>query len=360
MADKNTIENNFINFVVFFPVSYEFHAITGLRQSLLRMSAIQQIHQRLAPELKAMNDIIRDSLYTPNALMTEVVTNYLAKTGKQIRPMLVLLSAKMFGEINSEALHAGAALELLHNASLIHDDVVDDTTLRRGRPTINSIWGNHLAVLVGDYFVSTALAAGIATGHLSIISAISALGRELSLGEIDQICNVREHHLDEGSYINMISQKTASLFENCVRMGAEAVDTPEPSYAPLMKYAHLLGLCFQIRDDIFDYFSDEEIGKPTGNDLREGKVTLPLLYALSSADNEESRLMKALLMSGNLSDSDISSLIEFAKRNGGIEYAMQRMREMQEEANRILDQYPQTEWIDCFRQLFAFIITRNH
>lgn len=324
------------------------------------MSAIDQIQSHLAPELKAMNEIIRDSLYTPNELMNEVVTTYLATKGKQVRPMLVILSARMFGEVNADVLHAGAALEMLHNASLIHDDVVDDTVLRRGRPTINSLWGNHLAVLVGDYFVSTALAAGIATGHISIISALSALGRELSLGEIDQICNARDHHLDEESYFRMIRQKTASLFENCVRMGAEAVNAPESEYAPMLRFAELLGLCFQIRDDIFDYYSPDEIGKPTGNDLREGKVTLPLLYAVGNAPAEEAEPMRELLLKGDLDDAGISTLIDFAKRHGGVEYAIARMRGMQREAEEILARYPESQWRDCFSELFEFIISRNH
>ena len=186
------------------------------------MGHLDIIQSRLHPELTAMNDIIHDTLATDNALMNEVVTSYLKTKGKQIRPIMVMLAAKMFGEVNERVLYAAAALEMLPNPSLIHDDVVDETSLRRGEPTINSLWGNHLAVLVGDYFVSNALAAGIHTGHLSIIAALSDLGKELSLGEIDQICNVRHHDFQEESYLSMIRKKTASLFRNCVKMGAEA------------------------------------------------------------------------------------------------------------------------------------------
>lgn len=248
---------------------------------------------------------------------------------------------------------------MLHNASLIHDDIVDETSLRRGLPTINATWGNHIAVLVGDYFVSNALAAGIKTGHLTIISALSALGKELSLGEIDQICNVREHHFDEQSYFMMIRKKTASLFLNCVKMGAEAAGATPVEYSPMVQYAELLGLCFQIKDDIFDYFDDPAIGKPTGNDLREGKVTLPLLYALANAPQQQAQEMKELLKRGNLNDSEIAILIDFAKANGGIEYAYFRMAEMQQEAERYLDNYPESEWKESFRDLFSFIISRQ-
>lgn len=323
------------------------------------MQPFSTIHSRLEPELKQMNEIIHQQLSTSNQLMNRVVTTYLKTNGKQIRPMLVILSAKFFGRINPSVLHAGAALEMLHNASLIHDDVVDDTSLRRGLPTVNAVWGNHIAVLVGDFFVSNALAAGIATGHLSIISALSALGKELSLGEIDQICNVREHHFDEESYFSMIRKKTASLFINCVRMGAEAVGADNEAIEPMTRYAELLGLAFQIKDDIFDYFSNN-VGKPTGNDLREGKVTLPLLYALNNAaDRDAAEQYKNLLRRGALSEEEIAELIGFAKDNGGIDYSYDVMRRMQTEGEAILAGYPPSEWRDAFADLFEFIISRD-
>lgn len=323
------------------------------------MSQLDTIQHRLSAELQEMNDIIRRSLHTRNELMNRVVTAYLQKKGKQIRPLMVILSARFFGEINEHVLHAGAALEMLHNASLIHDDIVDETDMRRGVPTVNAVWGNHIAVLVGDFFVSNALAAGIRTGNLSIISALSALGCELSLGEVDQICNARDHHFDEESYFNMIRQKTASLFMNCVKMGAEAVGACEEEYAPMIRFAELLGLCFQIKDDIFDYYSDDKIGKPTGNDLREGKVTLPLLYALANAPAAEGERMKDLIKRGDLTDVEISRLIEFAKANGGIDYAFGVMREMQTEAEALLAAYPSDRDKQSFHDIFEFIISRD-
>ncbi len=323
------------------------------------MHQFDEIQSRLAPELAEMNQIIRETLATPNELMNRVVTEYLRSKGKQIRPLLVMLAAKLFGGVTPDTLFAAAALEMLHNASLIHDDVVDETALRRGLPTINSVWGNHMAVLVGDFFVSNALAAGIRTGHISVISALSALGKELSLGEVDQICNVREHHLDEEHYIGMISKKTASLFLNCVRMGAETAGAAEKEYAPLVEFAHLLGLAFQIRDDIFDYYSDERIGKPTGNDLREGKVTLPLLHALESAPADEAEPMKLLLRRGDLSSDEIGTLVEFAHRHRGIEYAYSYMRDLQKRAEKLLENYPDSEWRQQFSDLFEFIIERS-
>lgn len=323
------------------------------------MEQLEKIQAFLGKELKEMNDIIASTLHTPNELMNSIVTSYLEKKGKQIRPILVILSARFFGNVNEDVLHAGAALEMLHNASLIHDDIVDETALRRGLPTINATWGNHIAVLVGDYFVSNALAAGIRTGNITIISSLSALGKELSLGEIDQICNVRDHHFDEASYFMMIRKKTASLFMNCVKMGAEAAGAKAEEYSRMVQYAELLGLCFQIKDDIFDYFPNPQIGKPTGNDLREGKVTLPLLYALNNAPQDEAEKMKALIVNGDLDSENIATLVEFAKENGGIDYAYDTMRTMQREADSIISEYPESEAKESFRQIFEYIISRD-
>ena len=323
------------------------------------MDRLAKIQQRIEPELAKMNAIIRESLASDNDLMDTVVTNYLLTKGKQIRPIMVILSAKFFGDVNNHVLHAGAALEMLHNASLIHDDVVDDTALRRGKATVNNQWGNHIAVLVGDFFVANALAAGIRTGNLSIISSLSDLGKELSLGEVDQICNVRYHRLDEDHYMSMIRKKTASLFRNCVKMGAEAVNVPEKAYRSLAQYAEMLGICFQIRDDIFDYFSNPLIGKPTGNDLREGKVTLPLLHAINTAPEPVAQSVKEMLHKGDLNEKEIGILIDFAKEYDGIEFSFAKMREMQSEAEKLLDVYPDSEWKETFLQLFDYIISRD-
>lgn len=323
------------------------------------MGQIDIIKERLRPELEAMNQIIVDSLHTHNEMMNNVVTRYLRVKGKQIRPILVILSAKLYGDVKPEVLYAGAALEMLHNASLIHDDVVDETALRRGNPTINARMGNHIAVLVGDFFVSNALSAGIRTGSVNVVRALSDLGKELSLGEIDQICNAREHHFDEESYLQMIRQKTASLFRNCVRMGAEIGGASPEECERITEFGELLGLCFQIKDDIFDYYENPQIGKPTGNDLREGKVTLPLLYALENAEGEEADAMRALLMRGDLDDREIASLVDFAKRNGGIDYAFKRMREMQQQAAELISDLPDSDPKQSFLDIFDFIIARD-
>lgn len=323
------------------------------------MDSLSIIQNRLRKELDAMNEIIVSSLATPNAMMNSVVSNYLKQKGKQLRPVMVIMSARFFGDVTDDVLHAGAALEMLHNASLIHDDIVDETAMRRGRPTVNTIWGNHIAVLTGDFFVSNALAAGIATGHLSIISALSDLGKELSLGEIDQISNVREHNFDEESYFSAIGKKTASLFVNCARMGAEAAGAAPDIIPHLVEYARLMGLCFQIKDDILDYVGSDSIGKPTGNDLREGKVSLPLLYALQAAPVNLSEPIRNILRRGALSSPEIHDIVGFAISHGGIDYAYDRMRLMQRQGQTSLERLPDNPVREDFADLFEFIISRD-
>lgn len=306
-----------------------------------------------------MNAIIRTSLSTSDPLMGRVVEQYLRTKGKQMRPLLVLLSARLLGDINSSTLHAAASLEMLHNATLIHDDVVDNADYRRSTPTLNKDFDNRIAVLVGDFFVSTALQEAIKTKDMKAVVSVAELGKELSLGEIDQISNARDRSIDESRYFDVISKKTASLFMKCVKMGAESVEASDDEIEALVEYARLLGLCFQIKDDIFDYYEDKEVGKPTGNDLRENKVSLPLIYAVNSTEGEESDAMRALLLRGDLSDAEIAVLIEFAKTRGGIDYAYGMMEDMRVKADALLMRLPGNEWRDAFAELFEFTIRRQ-
>lgn len=324
------------------------------------MVGLHTIQNTIAPELAALNTIIAASLQSNSPLMQKVVNNFLATKGKQIRPILVLLSGRFFGGITDKVLNAGAAIELLHNASLIHDDVIDESKERRGSATINRIWDNHIAVLVGDFFVSSALHCAIKSGEFRIIASMSRLGRELALGEINQIDLARKHNIDEETYFDIIRHKTASLFRSCVEVGGYAAGSPEDDLQNIMKYAELLGICFQIKDDIFDYFNDDKtIGKPTGNDLREGKVTLPLIYALSKTDCPEHKAMLKLSRKIELSDEDINTLIEFAKAQGGIEYAYATMERLRDEAFTLIGQYSDNDTTELFKSIFAYIIKRT-
>ena len=304
------------------------------------MVTINDIQNNISAELSALNAIIEDTLRSSSPLMQQVVQNFLRAKGKQIRPILVILSGKYFGEASKPVLYAGAAIELLHNASLIHDDVIDESRERRGLPTINRVWDNHIAVLVGDFFVSGALHCAEFTKDFRVITAMSSLGRALSLGEIEQIDNARSRSVDEETYINIIRKKTASLFCSCVQVGGYAAGAPEDQLRDLMAYAELLGICFQIKDDIFDYFDNKEVGKPTGNDLREGKMTLPLIYALSKTDAPRHSEMVELSHKDILEPSDIATLIEYAKEQGGIDYAYARMEQLKQQADEIISRLP--------------------
>lgn len=323
------------------------------------MSTLEEIQHSIKPELEMLHRRISSSLSSPNQLMNQVIEGYLKSKGKMIRPILVILTAKLFGHVDDRVIASAAAVEMLHNASLIHDDVVDDSQMRRSMPTVNNIWGNHIAVLTGDFFVSSALQQAISTADIRIVEVLAGLGKLLSLGEIDQIYNARFHTLNEKAYFEIISRKTASLFVSCVKMGGYATGAPDDKIDPMCRFAELLGLCFQIKDDIFDYFNDPRIGKPTGNDLREGKITLPLLYALSLTDNPAHEEMVSLSRSEQLTTAEIETLIEFAKESGGIEYAYSTMERLRAEAMEILDSYPRSEVTDAFASIFNYVISRD-
>ena len=321
--------------------------------------SLTHIQEQLRPELDALNDIIVATLTSGSELTNSIVTSYLQAKGKMLRPIVTLLSAKFFGGINDKALQGAAALEMLHNASLIHDDVIDEAKERRGLPTINNVWSNHVAVLVGDFFVTGALRCGVATGDGRILAALADMGRDLSLGEIDQVDIARNHNIDEDTYMSIIRAKTASLFECCAVVGGYANNAPQTAIDELRQYARLLGLCFQIKDDTFDFYNDPVIGKPTGNDLREGKVTLPLIYALRRDDMPERDEMLALVNKDCPSSEDIERLIDFAKRAGGIDYAYDTMRRLRDEAYVVLAPYSPDETVDQLREIFDYVIERK-
>lgn len=325
------------------------------------MTNFDEIRDLISSDLERLQKIIKQSLSSNSPLLNKIVDKYLETKGKQIRPIIVVLSAKFFGaEVSDGVLCGAASVELLHNASLIHDDVIDETKQRRGHDTINNTWDNHIAVLVGDFFVSNALACAIRTNDLRVISTISELGKELSTGEIDQIDVAKHHSIDEQTYFSIINKKTASLFQSCVKVGGYSVGASDIDIANLSKFVELLGLSFQIKDDIFDYFKDDAIGKPTGNDLREGKVTLPLIYALSHTESPRHEEIRRLADSDSLTTEQIETLIDFAKAEGGIEYAYATMERLRAEARSILEPYPDNEAKRAFLSLFDYIIKRHH
>ena len=320
------------------------------------MTPLEEIQHRHTEELSSLNRLIQSRLESSNPLMTEIVSSQLRTRGKQLRPLLVILCAAMFGPVSDKVMNAAAAVELLHNASLIHDDVVDNSGVRRGNPTINAVWHNHVAVLVGDYFTSSAMQLAIETGEIAIVDSLCALGRRLSLGEIEQIFRARNHNASVDAYYQIIDYKTASLFVSSAQMGCIAAGAPVAAQEALSHYAAALGRCFQIRDDIFDYFPSTLVGKPTGNDLREGKVSLPLLLALEKNSDPE---IKALLQSDSLSDSTIARIQAFARDNGGIAGAYGVMKELRDRGVEALQSLPESDIRQELTGLIDFIIERN-
>lgn len=323
------------------------------------MDVLSTIQAPINNELTELNHILVEKLHTNNLLINKIVDRYLLTKGKQIRPILILLCARMIGNITHDTILSAAAIELMHNASLIHDDVIDTSLYRRGQPTINAMEDNRLAVLMGDHFVSCALQCGVETNNMRIIAAMGSLGQELAHGEINQIDNARQHRLSEEAYFEVIRRKTASLFRTCMSVGAISVDADTATTEKLEQYGELLGLCFQIKDDIFDYYDSGVIGKPTGNDLREGKITLPLLYAITHHDDEENARMRTLLDNDHLDGTAIETLIEYAKRMGGIEYAHKRMQELRNEAMAILDTFPHGAAQQALMTLLDYTISRE-
>ncbi len=323
------------------------------------MTTLEKLTKIYSAELDGFNERISLRLDSPNELMSTIVKSQLQTRGKQLRPLLLIMCARMFGPADDKVLASAAAVELLHNASLIHDDVVDNSMTRRSRPTVNALWNNHIAVLVGDFFTSSAMQEAIHTGDLRIIETLSTLGRMLSLGEIDQIFRAQQHYVDEESYYKVVDYKTASLFVASVRMGCYAAGITDERIDILTSYARLFGRCFQLRDDVFDYFDSERIGKPTGNDLREGKITLPILKALQNVDADERQRIAALAAKNEHSEAEIAQLQEFARSNGGIEATFKEMENLKAEACRDLSLLPSEEGRKQLEELFDFIIKRD-
>jgi len=247
--------------------------------------------------------------------------------GKRMRPMLILLVARNYGQVSEITQHAAVGLELLHTASLVHDDVVDESGERRGQASVNATYNNKVAVLVGDFILSTALLNVSLTHKEVIVRYLANLGRTLSNGEILQLTNISNQDISETVYYQVIKQKTAALFEACAGIGALSAGASKDDVEKAKKFGQDLGIMFQIRDDIFDYFDSEDIGKPTGNDMSEGKLTLPVIYALNSTGDKHFQELAKKVKARTVNADEIGELVEFTKLNGGIEYAKKRMED---------------------------------
>lgn len=299
------------------------------------MDESQIIKKSLREELNQFDVYLHKAIETDNKRISDIIQQPFKVDGKRIRPMLVFLVAKCCGKIAPATYHGAVTVELLHTATLIHDDVVDEALTRRGQPSANAVFDNKRSVLAGDYMLSSALQESIKTDNLEIIGLISELGQNLAEGELNQYSLANEIIIDEKEYFKVIDKKTASLFYACAKIGAITAGADRITIDEFGKVGRILGIAFQIRDDIFDYYKTD-IGKPTGNDIREGKITLPLIYAFKNAPKEVSDEKMNIIRSFDFSPENIEILLNFAKHYGGIEYAQKTMETLLEEAEQII------------------------
>lgn len=317
------------------------------------MDYLSIIKQPIEGELAEFIVHFNEALSHTDGLLSQVLDHIRQRAGKRMRPILILLMAKNFGKITLSTQYAAVGLELLHTASLVHDDVVDESRERRGQRSVNAAYDNKVAVLVGDYILSTALLYVSRTHSEIVVRYLSELGRTLSNGEILQLTNIRNEAISEEAYYKVIEQKTAALFEACAAIGALSAGAREADIQQAKAFGRNLGMIFQIRDDIFDYYDNSEIGKPTGNDMAEGKLTLPVIYALETTRDEAMTALARKVKAGDVTQEEIMRLVEFTKRNGGIEYADRKMWEIHAESCRFLDS--EVKDADVRRSLRAYL-----
>ena len=325
------------------------------------MDYLSLIREPIDTELATFIQLFESSLTHSDGLLSQALEHIRKRGGKRMRPMLILLLAKNFGLVSEVTQNAAVGLELLHTASLIHDDVVDESGQRRGQPSMNATYNNKVAVLVGDYVLSTALLYVAYTKNDEIVKNLAELGRCLSNGEILQLTNIQDKEISEEVYYKVIGQKTASLFESCGVVGAISAGADAEKIEAARKFGWLIGLIFQIRDDIFDYYDSKEIGKPTGNDMLEGKLTLPIIHALKNHPDEHMSILAKKVKNGTVLPEEIIELVDYAKSQGGIEYAEQRMEQFADEARQFIKQYVADETLKkAFYAYLDFVIQRKN
>lgn len=323
------------------------------------MDKLTAIRRPVEQELTAYKELFDAALAHEDDFLGQALDYVRRRQGKMMRPLLVVLMAKELGKVSVNSLRSAVTLELLHTASLVHDDVVDESGERRGQRSVNAVYDNKVAVLVGDYLLSTSLLQAAQTSNIHVVEIISRLGGTLSEGEVYQLANIRREHISEEAYFHIIYHKTAALFAACAELGAISAGGNADYVARAKRFGELVGLCFQIRDDIFDYYEDSKIGKPTGNDMLEGKLTLPVIYAIQHADNEHVMQLAARVKSGEASAAEIAELVDYTKSHGGIEYAERRMRELHNEALQLLDAWQNAEVRESLRGYIDFVVDRD-
>jgi len=322
------------------------------------MLSIDEIKKPIAAEIDVFEEKFKTSMQSSVPLLDRITHYIVKRKGKQIRPMFVFLSASLCGGVN-EATHRGAALvELLHTATLVHDDVVDNSYQRRGFFSINALWKNKIAVLVGDFLLSKGLLLSIENNDFNLLKIVSEAVRQMSEGELLQIEKARRMDIDEPVYYDVIRQKTASLIASCCACGAASSGADDATVEKMRLFGEKIGIAFQIKDDMFDFGTDD-VGKPLGIDIKEKKITLPLIYALNHTTSAEKRRMINLVKNHNDEAAKIAEIIAFVKSASGLEYAQSQMKIYQDEAFAILNTFPESPSRTSLEQLVRFTTERN-
>lgn len=326
----------------------------------MNLRSLSEITQLIELELEEFNKLFRQSIKSKIGIV-DIVTRYILKQkGKKIRPVLVLLSSKISGGINERSYRGAGLVELLHTATLVHDDVVDNAETRRNFPSINAVWKNKIAVLIGDYLLSRGLMIAVDANDFDFLKVITQTVKRMSEGELLQISKTRKLDNDEETYYKIISDKTASLISTCCEIGARAATNDEEKIKAMKEFGEYLGIAFQIRDDILDYVGKTKlIGKPLGGDIKEKKLTLPLIYALSQSKNDESKQVIKLIKSGG-KKLKISEVIEFVKKYDGISYSEHIANQFAQKAIQCLDLFNPSEAKDALIKLVEFVVNRKN
>ncbi|GGW39714.1 polyprenyl synthetase [Arenibacter certesii] len=311
-------------------------------------------------EMELFEKKFYESMSSKVALLNRITYYIVNRKGKQMRPMFVFLTAKMLnsGEVNERTYRGAAVIELIHTATLVHDDVVDDSNKRRGFFSINALWKNKIAVLVGDYLLSKGLLLSIDHGDFDLLRIISVAVREMSEGELLQIEKARRLDITEEIYYEIIRQKTATLIAACCSLGACAVKPDSTDVETFRKFGELIGMAFQIKDDLFDY-GEERIGKPTGIDIKEQKMTLPLIYVLNNCSKEERKWLINSVKNHNKDKKRVKKVITFVKENGGLDYAVEKMLAYKEEALALLESYPESDYKNSLILMVNYVVDRK-
>jgi octaprenyl-diphosphate synthase len=322
-------------------------------------ASLEEIQSVIKEDLASFEGMFRDSMRTKVVLLDKIMNYIVKRKGKQIRPMFVFLSARLHGQV-SESTYTGASLiELLHTATLVHDDVVDDSNYRRGFFSINALWKNKIAILVGDYLLSRGLLLAIDKGEFRLLKIVSNAVREMSEGELLQIEKARRLDITEEVYYEIIRQKTASLIASCCAVGAASVGVSDDVVEKMRAFGEYIGMAFQIKDDLFDFETSTMIGKPVGIDIKEKKMTLPLIYALNHASSSDKNKIINLVKNYSHKQAKVKEVIQFVEKSGGIAYATEVMKTYLQKAFAILDEFEENEVKQPLKKLVEFTIHRT-